>query len=282
MVTRPALCVAVLLLALAGCSKKKGDEAPNDSAKSTEPTADPTASGGTATDPPAESTPVRIAGAANLVKVMEQIVPRFEKESGAKVDFIAGSSGKLAAQLKEGAPFDLFMSANVKFVDEATSSGECLADSKKLYARGHLVMWSKEGAKDEPPAEPAGLTDKKYETIAVAQPEQAPYGAAARAALEKLGVWTKIEKRVIFGSSLEETIKLVESGNAEVGLLALSQVIKAKGKYVEIPDDLHDPLDQALAVCKNGKQQALAGKFVEFLGTPEIQELMKSYGYTMP
>jgi molybdate transport system substrate-binding protein len=281
MKTRPALCIAVLL-ALAGCSKKKGDDAPNDSAKSTEPTADPTASGGTATDPPAESTPVRIAGAANLVKVMEQIVPRFEKESGAKVDFIPGSSGKLAAQLKEGAPFDLFMSANVKFVDEATSSGECLADSKKLYARGHLVMWSKEGAKDEPPAEPAGLTDKKYETIAVAQPEQAPYGAAARAALEKLGVWTKIEKRVIFGSSLEETIKLVESGNAEVGLLALSQVIKAKGKYVEIPDDLHDPLDQALAVCKNGKQQALAGKFVEFLGTPEVQELMKSYGYTMP
>jgi molybdate transport system substrate-binding protein len=174
------------------------------------------------------------------------------------------------------------MSANVKFIDDATASGECLADSKKLYARGHLVMWSKEGAKNEPPAKPAGLADNKYETIAVAQPDQAPYGAAAKAALEKLDVWKKVEKRVIFGSSLEETIKLVESGNAEVGLLALSQVIKGKGKYVEIPDDLHDPLDQALAVCKNGKQQALAAKFVEFLGTPEIQELMKSYGYTIP
>ncbi len=282
MVTRPALWTAALLVALAGCSKKKGDDAPKDSAKSTEPTTDPTASGGTATDPPAEGTPVRIAGAANLVKVMEEIVPRFEKQSGAKVDFIPGSSGKLAAQLEEGAPFDLFLAANVKFVDQATSSGECLAASKKLYARGHIVMWSKEGARDEPPAKLDGLVDEKYETIALAQPDQAPYGAAAKAALEKLGVWSKIEKRVVYGTNIEDTMKLAESGNAEVALLALSQVIKGKGKYVEVPDDLHDPLDQALAVCKNGKQQALAGKFVEFLATPEIQELMKTYGYTIP
>jgi len=209
-------------------------------------------------------------------------VPLFEKDSGAKVDFIPGSSGKLAAQLKEGAPFDLFMAANVKFVDDATSGGECLADSKKIYARGHLVMWSPEGAKVEAPAKAEGLADKKFETIAVAQPDQAPYGAAAKAALDKLGVWKKIEKRVIYGPSLEETIKLVESGNAEIGLLALSQVIKGKGKYTQIPDELHDPLDQALAVCKNGKQQALAGKFVEFLARPEIKDLMKSYGYTIP
>ncbi len=282
MKTSRVIALALLLLA-AACSEKKAEDAPKDSAKSTEPATDPTASGGGTTEPPpADGTPLRIAGAANLVKVMEEIVPRFEKQSGTKVDFIPGSSGKLAAQLEEGAPFDLFMSANVKFVDDATSSGECLADSKKLYARGHLVMWSKEGAKHEPPAKPAGLADTKYETIALAQPDQAPYGAAAKAALEKLGVWKKIEKRVIYGSSLEETIKLVESGNAEIGLLALSQVVKQKGTYVDVADDLHDPLDQALAVCKNGKQQAMAAKFVEFLGTPEIQDLLKGYGYTIP
>jgi molybdate transport system substrate-binding protein len=278
MKTSPALWIAVLFAAVPGCSKKKNDDAPRESAKSTEATE----GGGGEEAKPAESTPMRIAGAANLVKVMEEIVPRFEKQSGVEVDFIPGSSGKLAAQLEEGAPFDLFMSANVKFVDDATASGECLPDSKKVYARGHLVMWSKERAKDEPPAKLDGLADTKYETIALAQPDQAPYGAAAKASLEKLGAWKKIEKRLIYGSSLEETIKLVESDNAEVGLLALSQVIKQKGKYIEVPDDLHDPLDQALAVCKNGKQQAMAGKFIEFLGTPEIQELMKSYGYTTP
>ena len=278
MKTRRVIGLAVLLAA-AACSKKKADEAPKDSAKSTEPTA----SGGQGEQAkPADGAPLRIAGAANLVKAMEEIVPLFEKESGAKVDFIPGSSGKLAAQLKEGAPFDLFMSANVKFVDEATGSGECLADSKKLYARGHLVVWSKEGAEHEPPAKLDGLADKKYETIALAQPDQAPYGAAAKAALEKLGTWKNIEKRVIYGTNIEDTMKLVESGNAEVGLLALSQVIKAKGKYVEVPDDLHQPLDQALVVCKNGKQQALGAKFAEFIATPEIQELMKSYGYTIP
>lgn len=267
-----------LLLVAAACSKKKADEAPKDSAKSTESTA----SGQGEAAKPADGAPLRIAGAANLVKAMEEIVPRFEKETGGKVDFIPGSSGKLAAQLKEGAPFDLFMSANVKFVDQATGSGECLADSKKVYARGHLVMWSKGGAEHEPPAKLDGLADAKYETIALAQPDQAPYGAAAKAALEKLGTWKTVEKRVIYGTNIEDTMKLVESGNAEVGLLALSQVIKAKGKYVEVPADLHQPLDQALAVCKNGKQEAQAGKFVEFLARPEIQELLKSHGYTIP
>jgi molybdate transport system substrate-binding protein len=274
MKTKSALWIALLFAAAPACGKKS-DDGPKESAKSTE--------GGEGEEAkPVDSTPMRIAGAANLVKVMDEIVPRFEKQSGVKVDFIPGSSGKLAAQLKEGAPFDLFMAANVKFVDEATASGECLPASKKVYARGHLVMWSKDGAKDEPPARLDGLVDTKYETIALAQPDQAPYGAAAKASLEKLGAWKKIEKRVIYGSSLEETIKLVDSGNAEVGLVALSQVIKQKGKYIEVPDDLHDPLDQALAVCKNGKQQAMAGTFVEFLGRPEIQELMKSYGYTIP
>jgi molybdate transport system substrate-binding protein len=275
MKTDRVLCLALLLVA--GSCSKKADDSSKESAKSTEPGGETTGE-----QKPADSTPIRIAGAANLVKLMEEIVPRFEKEAGVEVDFIPGSSGKLAAQLKEGAPFDLFMAANVKFVDDAVASGECLADTKKVYARGHLVMWSKEGAKDEPPARPDGLADAKYETIAVAQPDQAPYGAAARAALEKLGVWKKIEKRVIYGPSLEETIKLVDSGNAEIGLLALSQVIKGKGKYVAIPDELHDPLDQALAVCKNGKQKELAVKFVEYLARPEVQDAMKSYGYTIP
>jgi molybdate transport system substrate-binding protein len=278
MKTRRVIAVA-LLLAAAACGKEEADDGSKDSAKSTEPTA---TGGETAAPRPADSTPLRVAGAANLVKVMEEIVPRFEKETGAEVDFIPGSSGKLAAQLEEGAPFDLFLSANIKFADDASASGECLADSKKIYARGHLVMWSKEGARDEPPAGLDGLADDRYETIAVAQPDQAPYGAAARASLEKLGAWKKIEKRVIYGSSLEETIKLVESGNAEVGLIALSQAIRSRGKYVEVPDHLHEPLDQALVVCKNGKQQALARRFVDFMATPEIQELMKSYGYTIP
>lgn len=279
MKTRPALLVTLLFLALAGCSKKKGDDAPKDSAKSTEPATDPAATGGTATEPPpAEGTPLRIAGASDLVAVMEEIKPRFEKSSGAKVDFIPGSSGKLAAQIKEGAPFDVFMSANATFVDDAVAAGACLADTKALYARGRVVMWTPEGAKIEPPAKLDGLVDKKYETISIAQPDHAPYGAAAKQALEKLGVWTKVEKRMVYGSNIKETMQMAETGNAEIGLIALSLAIKAKGKYVEIPAELHNPIDQALAVCTNGKQQELGKKFAQFMRSSEIVELMTSYG----
>lgn len=266
--------LALALVAAAAACSKKADDGGSEQARSTEQNS--------STDRPPDGTPLRIAGAANLVKVMEEIVPRFEKETGAEVDFIPGSSGKLAAQLEQGAPFDLFMAANVKFVDQATASGECLADSKKIYARGHVVMWSKQGAKHAPPARLDGLAAETFETIALAQPDQAPYGAAAKAALEKLGVWKSIEKRVIYGTNIEDTMKLAESGNAEIALLALSQVIKGSGTYVQVPDELHAPLDQALAVCKNGKQQKLAVKFVEFLAKPEIQDLVKAYGYTVP
>jgi molybdate transport system substrate-binding protein len=266
---RSGASIAVLLAFAPACKK---NEAQGTEKESIEGEVEPETSGA----------PLRVAGAANLAKVMEEIVPRFEKESGAKVDFIPGSSGKIAAQIKEGAPFDLFMAANVKFADEAIASGECLSDSKRIYARGRVVMWTKDEAAGALPANLDGLVEGKYETIALAQPDQAPYGAAAKAALEKLGVWSKIEKRLIYGTNIEDTMKMAETGSAEVALIALSQAIKSKGKYVEIPEELHPPLDQALAVCKNGKQQALGVRFAEFIATPEIQELMKSYGYTIP
>lgn len=275
--TSHALSTALLLVATTACSKKKSDDPPKDSAKSTEP-----AEAKQPTEPSKEEGALRVAGASDLVAVMEEIIPRFEKESGAKVDFIAGSSGKLAAQIREGAPFDVFMSANASFIDDVIGAGACLADTKAMYARGRVVMWTKEGAKVAPPAKVDGLADKKYETISIAQPDHAPYGAAAKQALEKVGVWKKVEKRMVYGSNIKETMQLAETGNAEVGLIALSLAIKAKGKYVEIPAELHDPIDQALAVCKNGKQQDLGKKFAGFVRSPEIVDLMTSYGLPPP
>lgn len=273
----PALCLALLVAVAPACGKAKSDDSPKESAKSTEGGG---AAGGEAK--PADGTPLRIAGASDLVAVMEEIEPRFEKASGGKVDFIAGSSGKLAAQVREGAPFDVFMSANAKFVDDAVASGACLGDTKAMYARGRVVMWTPEGGENAPPATLEGLADEKYETISIAQPDHAPYGAAAKQALEKLGVWRKVETRMVYGSNIKETMQMAETGNAEVGLIALSLAIKAKGKYVEIPAELHEPIDQALVVCKNGKQQALGRKFVEFVRSPEVVDLMRSYGLPPP
>lgn len=265
--TRSVVRLALVVTAI-GCTRDDGSK---ESAKS----AEPAEGGGSAV---VDGTPLRVAGASDLIAVMEEIKPRFEKSSGARIDFIAGSSGKLAAQIKEGAPFDVFMSANATFLDDAIASGACLADTKAMYARGRVVMWTPEGAESEPPANLDGLADKTYETISIAQPDHAPYGAAARQALEKVGVWKKIEKRLVYGSNIKETMQMAETGNAEVGLIALSLAIRAKGKYVEIPAELHAPIDQALAVCKNGNQQELGRNFVEFVRSPEVVDLMTSYG----
>ena len=227
------------------------------------------------------SGPLRVAGASDLVFVMEEIVERFEKETGADVDFIPGSSGKLAAQIRGGAPFDVLFSANIAFVEDVIAAGACTADSKRLYARGRIVLWTRPGA-PKPPSLEALAADGGIDKIAIAQPEHAPYGAAAKQAMEKLGAWGALEPKLIYGSNIKETMQMAETGNADVAIIALSLAIKSKGAYTEIPAELHRPIDQAMAVCVNGKRRDLAEKFDAFMRTPEIVELMASYGFTAP
>jgi molybdate transport system substrate-binding protein len=224
---------------------------------------------------------LRVAGASDLVFVMDELVKGFEKKTGAKVDFVPGSSGKLATQIKEGAPFDVFFSANEKFIDDVIESGACAKGTKKMYARGRIVMWSREGGV-APPATLDGLSDAKYARIAIAQPEHAPYGKAAKEALEKLGVWAAVEPRVVYASNIKETMQMAETGNADIAIIALSLAVKSRGAHVDIPADLHAPIDQALAVCNNGKQKALGQKFADHATEPASVELLKQYGFAQP
>jgi molybdate transport system substrate-binding protein len=120
------------------------------------------------------------------------------------------------------------------------------------------------------------------EKIAIAQPEHAPYGAAAKQALEKLDLWSAVEQRIIYGSNIKETMQMAETGNAEVAIIALSLAIKSRGAYAEIPEELHQPIDQGMAVCVNGKRRDLAERFDAFMRTPETTKLMESYGFTAP
>jgi molybdate transport system substrate-binding protein len=226
-------------------------------------------------------TPLRVAGASDLVFVMEEIVRKFEAESGEKVDFVPGSSGKLAAQIREGAPFDVFFSANETFVDDVVAAGACKAASKSRYARGRIVMWSQDEER-RPPATLAGLSDPSYRRIAIAQPDHAPYGAAARHALQKVGAWSAVEARVVYGSSIKETMQIARTGNADVAIIALSLAMKSNGAYVEIPEDQHGPINQALAVCTHGARAELGDRFAAFMKTPAIRELMTSYGFAVP
>ena len=225
---------------------------------------------------------VRVAGASDLVFAMEDVIERFEAETGKKVTFIPGSSGKLASQIREGAPYDVFFSANVTYVDDVIASGACDAKTRGLYAQGRIVMWTRPGAGKAPPADIGGLARDEYVKIAIANPDHAPYGAAARQALRAAGVWDRVSPKLVYGSNIRDTMQFVETGNAEVGIVALSLAIKSEGKRVEIPESLHRPIVQAMVACNKGPAAELGRRFAAFMTTPAIREVMKSYGFSLP
>ena len=203
----------------------------------------------------------------------------FEKDTGKHVDFSFGSTGLLAKQITEGAPFDVFAAANVSFVDDVVGAGACFGETKQLYARGQLVMWSKDPQRV--PKDIHDLVDPKYVKIAIANPEHAPYGKAAQEALQKAGIWTTVQPRMVYGENIQQTFMFARSGNADVAIVALSLAQSSSGNYTRIDSALHAPLDQALVVCKGPKTNA--GKaFVSYVGSEAGRAVMRRYGFLLP
>jgi molybdate transport system substrate-binding protein len=268
--SRVPIAIALALAAVA-CGKAKDEPAPAPSAPTPAPGGDaPAKAGGE----------IKVAGASDLVYAMEELGPLFEQETGTRVVFIPGSSGKLAAQIQQGAPFDVFLSANIAFVEASIAAGSCFADTKAPYAFGRVVMWTREGGPPLPPAID-GLADPAFQKIAIAQPDHAPYGAAAKAALQKVGAWAKVEGRLVYGSNIKDTMQLAETGNADVALIALALAKKAKGTFVEIPAELYPPIEQGMAACK-ASNEAGARRFVEFMRSPAVRTLLEGYGFGLP
>ncbi|HEY8079036.1 MAG TPA: molybdate ABC transporter substrate-binding protein [Labilithrix sp.] len=251
--------LAISLLFLAACSRSGGT---GDQAKRDEP--------------------LRVAAASDLSIAFPEVGKAFEARTGKKVEFNFGSSGLLSKQIREGAPFDVFAAANVQYVDDVVKTGTCLVDTKRIYARGHLVVW----AKDEQhlPAKIEDLADPKYAKLAIANPEHAPYGKAAKQALEKSGVWASAEPRAVLGENVQQTLMFARSGNADVALVGLSIAITTPGKYFEIDPSLYDPLDQAMAACRgpNGGKTNEAKQFVDFVGSDAGRAIMRKYGFLLP
>lgn len=234
-------------------------------------------------DSPVQSQPVRVAAAADLSVAFKEVGAAFEAKTGKKVSFSYGASGLLAKQVSQGAPFDVFAAANVSYVDDAVKSGECLGDTKKTYAQGHLVMWAKD--KDKLPKSLEELRDPKFTKISIAHPEHAPYGKAARQALEKAGVWDDVHKRLVLGENVQQTLQFAQTGNADVTITALSLALTAGGPYVSIDTSMHDPLDQAMVVCKGGPgggKTNEAKQFEEFVGSPDGRAIMRKHGFLLP
>lgn len=227
--------------------------------------------------------PVRVAAAADLAIAFKEVGAAFEQASGKKVEFSFGSTGLLAKQVAEGAPFDVFAAANISYVDEVVRAAACDGATKKLYAKGRIVMWSTDKA--QLPASLDDLKDAKYAKVAIANPEHAPYGLAARQAMTKAGVWQTVEPRAVFGENVQQTLMYAQSGNAEVAIVALSLAITSGGSYTLIDSELHAPLDQAMVVCKGGSgggKPNEARAFVEFVSSEPGRAIMRKFGFLLP
>jgi molybdate transport system substrate-binding protein len=227
--------------------------------------------------------PLKVAAAADLASAFKDVGDAYEKKTGQSVTFSFGSTGLLAKQIEEGAPYDVFAAANVSYADDTVKSGACFGDTKSLYATGRIVIWAKKG---EPlPTKIEDLTDPKYTKIAIANPDHAPYGQAAKQALVKAGVWATISPRVVYGENVQQTLQFAQSGNAEIAIVALSLAIVSEGQYLPIDASLHDPLDQALVVCKGSSGANVpsdgAKAFTAFVGSPDGRTIMRRFGFLL-
>lgn len=222
--------------------------------------------------------PVLVGAASDLAWAFQELGPLFTEETGIPIDFTMGSTGLIAHQIKNGAPFDVFAAANVSFVEQVVTSGDCDGETQTLYARGRIVVLPYGEQEVESIDD---LADERFGRIAIANPNHAPYGAAAKQALESRGLWESVQDRLVIGENISQAFQFVESGNADVAIVALS-LIRKPGREVLVPAEFHQPIDQALAVCLHGDQTEGGRSFVTFLATPEARQIMESYGFQLP
>lgn len=221
---------------------------------------------------------ILVAAASDLQFAFSELGKAFTEASGVEVRFSFGSSGQLAKQIVNGAPFDVFASANVGFVDEVIASGRGVASTKQTYAYGRIVIWSPKKRY----ATLAALLDPKIRYIAIANPEHAPYGLAAQQALQHARIYARVKRKLVYGENIADTLRLVQSGNADVGIVALSLAVVSGGRYSEIAPRRYKPLEQALVVTSTGERGVLAQRFTRFVMSEAGRRVMRRYGFLLP
>jgi molybdate transport system substrate-binding protein len=230
---------------------------------------------------------ITVAAAADLSTALPEIVTAYTKASGRPVRLTFGSSGNLTTQIQNGAPFDVFFSADESYPTQLIEKD--FADKATLYryAIGRLVLWVPNDVPvDVQKLGIQALLDPAVKKVAIANPAHAPYGRAAEAAVKKLGVYDQVASKFVMGENISQTAQFVESGNAQAGMLALSHALspnmKDKGHYWIVPLDAYPTLNQAAVVLSKSKQQNAARKFLDFVRSPEAAALLKNYGFSLP
>jgi molybdate transport system substrate-binding protein len=236
--------------------------------------------------PFARAQEITVAAAADMSAALPQLVETYTKTTGQTVKLSFGASGNLTNQIRNGAPFDVFFSADEEYPRQLIAEGLASKDTLYRYAIGRLVLWvPSDSPLDLSKLGMNALLDPSVKKISIANPATAPYGRAAAAALRHFEIYDKVSSRLVLGENVSQAAQFVESGNAQAGLIALSHALapamKDKGRYWTVPLDAYPTLNQAAVVITRSKQQDAARKFLEFLRSSEAASLLTSYGFSL-
>jgi len=228
-----------------------------------------------------------VAAAADLSSALQEIADRYEKKTGVHLKLSFGASGALTQQIQNGAPFDLFFSADMDYPRQLIAAGAADPASLYQYAVGKVVLWvPADSPLDLDHKGMSVLLDPSVKKIAVANPQHAPYGRAAVAALKHAGMYDQIADRLVLGENVAQAAQFVESGNAQAGFVALAHAVapgmRGKGKYWEVPADFYPPLAQGVVVLSHSQNKKEAAEFLEYIKTKEAAELLQKFGFTLP
>ena len=229
---------------------------------------------------------ITIAAASDLNFAFREIVAEYEKTTGNHVRLSLGSSGNFFAQIQNGAPFDIYFSADIAYPRKLEEAGLTVPGSLYQYAVGRIVIWTGHESRIDVTKGFESLREPTVKKIAIANPKHAPYGRAAVAAMEYFKLYDQVKDKLILGENISQAAQFIESGACDIGIIALSLAIapamKSKGRYWEVPAEAHPALDQGAVILKSSKQQESARQFLEFIKGPQSQEIMKRYGFVIP
>jgi molybdate transport system substrate-binding protein len=227
-----------------------------------------------------------IAAASDLQTVFPTLARQFQRESGHVVTPVFGSSGNFFTQIQNGAPFDLFFSADIDYPRQLEAGKLAEAGSLYEYAAGQIVLWARKDSGIDLSRGLAVLDDARVRKISIANPEHAPYGRAAVAALQHEGLYDRVKAKLVLGENISQAAQFVQSGAADVGIIAFSLTLsgdaRASGVTHEIPANAYPPIDQAVVILASSKNKDLARQFLAFLRKPEVVRTLQDYGFGLP
>jgi molybdate transport system substrate-binding protein len=236
---------------------------------------------------PLRAEEIKVAAAADLNYAMKDLAKRFQQKTGNQVLLSFGSSGNFYSQIQNGAPYDVFFSADIDYPKRLVAAGLMDGPSVRRYATGNLVLWVLSDSKLDPQKlKMELLLQPSVKRVAIANPQHAPYGRAAMAALEHCGMKEKVASKLVLGENISQAAQFVESGNAQAGLIALSLAVspamKAAGRYWELPQNAYPEMQQGAGILASSKHKQAAQAFLDYVTSEEAEAVLKQYGFRIP